>query len=457
MTIKTPAASLAGIGALLCAVATAAQAPLTLADAIREVRANSDETRIIGEKRAKLDAVKGELWAAALPQVSAYANVGRGATPFNPEIAKSLAAFLPADTTGGGGGDASFNTAATTYAYGIQVQQTLFSPSLGQSIVTAGKQIRAQDASNRRSLQELELQALDGFYNVVMAESRVKVINASIERQSKTVGFLEANFRRGAGARSTMLLTQASLKALEPERIRAERDADAARMAFNRLLGRSIDAPLVLDTASVLAAENGDITAQSAENAIENRPDVQAIALQKETLKGYARVYRMQYLPSLGVQGKWGILAYEPDEQLTDFENNLDWMVGVGLTWNLFDGLGNRAKARQYDSDVRSLAANERQARAFARIEIESARREAAAADTALSAAQQARDASAEALELISQDFRAGAGQVTDLLSAEEGLRSAESGLLAARYQKARAIAALRIAYGKDLTKETSK
>lgn len=438
-----------GLGILLLAAGLAsAQVPLTLADAIREVRANSDETKLIGEKRAKLDAVKGELWAAALPQVSAYANAGRGAQPFD------IGSLGFNDTTGG---STVLNPAQNRYSYGVEVRQTLFSPSLGQSIVTAGKQIRAQDAANRRSLQELELQALDGFYGVVMAEARVKVIRASLERQTKTVGFLESNFRRGAGARSTMLLTQASLKALEPERIRAERDAEAARMAFNRLLGRPIDAALALDTASALAAENGDLSATAMESAVENRPDVQAINLQKETLKGYARVYRMQYLPSLGAQGKWGILAYEPNEQLTDFDHNLEWQVGVGLTWNLFDGLGNRAKARQYDSDVRSLAANERQARAFARIEIESARREADAADTALSAATQARDASAEALELISQDFRAGAGQVTDLLSAEEGLRAAESGLLAARYQKARAHAALRIALGKDLTKETSK
>ena len=69
----------------------------------------------------------------------------------------------------------------------------------------------------------------------------------------------------------------------------------------------------------------------------------------------------------------------------------------------------------------------------------------------------QSRNASAEALDLISQDFRAGAGTVTDLLSAEEGLRAAETGLLAARYQKARAKAALRVAMGMNLTEGENK
>lgn len=451
MKRRLPAPSPGGLGILLfaAAVTAAAQEPLTLDDVIREVRANSDETRLISEKSRKLEAVKGELWAAALPNVSAYANAGRGAQPFD------LGSLGFDDSTGG---PTVLNPAQNRYTYGVEVRQTLLSPSLGQSIVTAGKQIRSQDAANRRALQELELQALDAFYAVVIAEARLTVLEASLERQARTSAFLEANFRRGAGSRSTMLLTRAALKALEPERIRAESEAEAARMSLNRLLGRPVDAPLALDTAATtLTAPPLDAPSADVGRALENRPDLEAMRLQKETLKGYARVYRLQYLPSVGVSGKWGILAYELDDQLTDFDRNLEWQVGIGLTWTLFDGLGNRAKARQYDSDVRALAANERQARAFARIEIESALREAAAADTAYEAARQARDASAEAVALIGSDFRAGAGNVTDLLSAEEGLRDAELGLLAARYQKTRALAALRIALGMDLSKENSK
>jgi outer membrane protein TolC len=473
MTSLIPASPFArGLGAfLILAGGAAAQAPLSLSDAMAEARRNGDESRLIAEKSARLDAQKRELWAGALPNVSAYANIGRGATPFNPSVGESfgqalgpLFANLPQNVqdslADAGGGDLSFNTAVTTYSYGVQVTQSIYSfGRLGNAFRTADKQIRSQDAANQRALQELDLRTLDAFHAVVIAEARLKVIAASLERQQKTVGFLESNFKRGAGSRSNVLLTSASLKSLEPERIRAERDADAARMAFNQLLGRPIRQPLVLDTNSVpdFSAPASDGGEAGVNGVLDRRPDLEALRYQKETTQGVARAYRMQYLPALGFQGKWGILAYEPDEQLTDFDNNLDWLVGVGLTWPLFDGMANSSKARQYDSDARTLALTERRARNYARIEIESARREADAADTAFSAARQARDASAEALDLIAQDFRAGAGQVTDLLSAEEGLRAAESGFLAARYQKARAQAALRVALGMDLIKGDSK
>ncbi|MCD6024083.1 MAG: outer rane efflux protein [Fibrobacteria bacterium] len=451
----TTALDIRGLGSLILAAgvlsAPLAQAPLTLAEALATVRKNSDETQLIRETSVKLDAQKSELWAAALPTVSAYANAGRGNSPFN------LGSFPPLGPDSVAMPSVYKGPAQNSFSYGVQAQQTLFSFALGRSIHTAGKLVRSQDAANRRSVQELELATLDAFYGVVIAEANLRVIEASLERQSKTAGFLESNFRRGAGSRSTLLLTQASLKGLQPQRIRAERDAEAARMAFNRLLGRSIEAELRLDTTSVVAIEQADVTGAALSAAVDHRPDLEALRLQREALQGYASVYRGQYLPSLGVQGKVGILAFEANEQLTDFDNNLEWQVGIGLTWPLFDGMGNSSKARQYDSDARSVAINERRARNSALIEIESAKREVAAADSGLSAAKQARDASAEALELISQDFRAGSGNVTDLLSAEEGLRGAESGLLAARYQKARAKAALRVALGMNLTEGENK
>jgi outer membrane protein TolC len=433
--------------------AAAAQTPLSLADAMASVRRNSEESRLIAEKSTRLDAQKTELYAGALPNISAYANAGRGHQPVNME-------GFPIDVPDTVSLPPVFGVTQNVFSYGVQATQPIYAfGRLGQAFRTANRQIGSQDAANRRARQELDLQTLDAYYAVVIAEARVRVISASLERQSKTVGFLESNFKRGAGSRSTMLLTSAALKALEPERIRAERDADATRMSLNRLMGRPVREPLVIDTATAMAEDTRAPVNTSAdlETVVDRRPDIEALRLQKETTKGMATAYRMQYLPSLGANGKIGILAYKLDDQLTDFDNNLEWSVGVGLTWPLFDGLANSSKARQYDSDARTLALNERRARAYAHIEIESARREADAADTAYSAASQSRDASAEALELISQDFRAGSGQVTDLLSAEEGLRAAESGLLAARYQKARAKAALRVAMGMNLTQGESK
>jgi outer membrane protein TolC len=226
-------------------------------------------------------------------------------------------------------------------------------------------------------------------------------------------------------------------------------------MALNRVLGRPLDAQTELDTSAHIALD--PITAlpdsQSLNEIIGQRPDVQALELNRQSLEGQARYLKMQYLPSLGAQGKVGVLAYKLN-QLGELEDNREWQVGIGLNWTIFDGLGMLAQARQVQSDARSLGLTARQARKMMRIEIESAWRDYQTADTSLIAARQAVEAAQAAQEMLTQDFRAGKGQLTDLLEADQMYREASFGYLAATHARIRSQAALRMALGKALINE---
>ncbi len=444
-------AGMLAFGILIALGTKASAGGLTLREAMRAATQNSEEARLLDEKDTRQHYVKREVWAGALPSVQGYANAGRGASPFDPN------AFFR-DTTGKA--PSVINFVQNRYSYGLEVTQSIYSfGRLGQAFKVAGFRDQALAAEKTRALQELQLRSLDAFYGAVTTAARLSTLEGSLKRQKETVAFLESNFRMGSGMRAGVMLAVASLKGLEPERLRAERDAEAARMACNRILGRPVGDALDLDTADIpdFSLPAGVSDSQWVEKAQADRPDLQSLSLQRDALRGMAKAVYMQYRPSFGFQGKAGILAYRVNEQLADFDKNLEWQVGVGLQWNLFDGLATASRAQQYASDARSLELNEKLVRQMARIEIETALREAAAADTAFQAAGQARDASAEAQKLMSEDFRAGKGQVTDLLAAEEGLRNAEFGVLAARYQRVRSRAALRVALGMDLIEEVGK
>jgi outer membrane protein len=481
---RQPAAS-AGLSAAIafaaCACLPAAAQPLTLEAAIREGLTKSEEVLILKEKENRFDAVRQQAWASAFPRISAYANAGRGASPFDLSslgfdaptrylsddsgyIVRNTAAggnaqaglHVPIDNSPQQGGPSVINMAQNRFSYGIQADQSIFSfGRLGQAIRTANIQDKADRSSRRRSSQQLQLQVLDAYFGAVTSRARLGTLESAVKRQRETVSFLESNFRMGAGQRSIVLLAVTSLKSLEPERIRAERDAEAARMSLNRILGRPLDAALDLDTATHLAMEPVRTLpdSQALQTLISERSDIQSMELQRQSLEGQARYLRMQYLPSLGAQAKVGVLAYKLN-QLDEVNDNREWSVGLGFNWPLFDGFALSSQAKQIQSDARSLGLTARQTRKLVQIEIESAFREYQAADTALAAAEQAVAAAKEAQALLSQDFRAGKGQLTDLLSAEEQLRNAEFGVLGARYQHVRSAAAMRLAMGKGLSTE---
>ncbi len=406
----------------------------------------SEEALILREKQRKFQALKKEAWSGGYPQVTANANVGRGASAVDPSV-------FP---IGGSGPRDVFNVEQNRFAWNVEVDQSVFSfGRLSQVIKVAGIQDNADAASRRRAYQQLQLQVLDAYYGVVNSRARLQTLEASMRRAQETQAFLESNFKMGSGLRSSVLRALTALKALEPERIRASRDAEAARMALNRVLGREVDAPLELDTAVHLdlppmgaAPDN-----QAIQAVLDDRPDLKSLELNRQSLQGQAKYLRMQYLPSLGAQGKYGITAFKV-AQLGDIEKNHEWQIGLGLRWPLFDGFSFSAKAQQMESDARSLGLTARQMRKLSQVEIESAYRDYQAADTAQAAAEQAVQAAQEAQAMLSEDFRAGKGQLTDLLDAEQSLREATLGVLNARYASVRSRAALRLALGKGLINE---
>jgi outer membrane protein len=443
-------------GALLLGARAHGQA-LTLEQAIREAAAHSEEALLLKEKATRFEALKQQAWSGGFPQVSAYANVGRGASPFDLS-SLGFDAGAGGDTAAAGRATPTVvNVAQTRMSYGVQADQSIFSfGRLSQAIRTAGVQQRANDSERRRSLQQLQLQVLDAYYGAVTAKARLGTFEASTRRANETVNFLQTNFKMGAAfRRSDVLRAVTYQKSLEPQRLQAERDAAAALMALNRVLGRPLNAATELDTSAHIALD--PVTAlpdsQALDEIIAQRPDVRALDLNRESLEGQAKYIKMQYLPNLGAQGKIGVLAYKLN-QLGEVEDNREWQVGIGLNWPLFDGFGKLAQARQLQSDARSLGLTARQMRKMMRIEIQNAWSDYRTADTSLAAAQQAVQAATAAQEMLNEDFRAGKGQLTDLLEAEQAFREASFGYLAANHARIRSQAALRLALGKALINE---
>lgn len=438
--------------------ATVAAPALSLPQALSEAAQRSEEALLLKEQETHVAARKREAWAEGLPRIMASANAGRGNQVMDPAMYSKLGSSgdtAASGKTAAGSADA-ISFSQTRYYYGIEAQQVLYSfGRLGTVVRAASTQEEAEALGRRRSMHELHLRTLDAYYGLVTARARLGTLEASVKRNSETVAFLESNWKMGSGMRANVLRAITALKSLEPERIRAERDAEAARMHLNRLLGRPIEAPVELDTATSLPMDPvaAEPDPEMVKSAVDARPDIRNLSLARRSHLGRARYLKMLYLPTLGATGKIGVVAYDVD-QLGEFSNNKEWQYGIGLTWNLYDGGTLNAQANQRYSEARQMRLSEQIARKMAQVEIESAYRDHRAADTALAAAEQAVQAAREAQAMLSEDFRAGKGQITDLLGTEEALRQAEFGVLNARYQKVRSQATLRLALGRGLINE---
>ncbi len=175
-----------------------------------------------------------------------------------------------------------------------------------------------------------------------------------------------------------------------------------------------------------------------------NRFDLRAFSLRLENADANVSLRRSDYLPTLGVAG-----TYRLDGQDGVFSpDNRSWNVGVGLTWNLFDGLTREAEvgkasaeretAREYYRGAEDTAAFE-VTRAF--LAVEEASRRVEIARAAVAAAE-------EGTRLVRARYENQLARIIDLLDAQTAQNAARAGLVRAENDLMQSRAQLEYASG---------
>jgi len=153
------------------------------------------------------------------------------------------------------------------------------------------------------------------------------------------------------------------------------------------------------------------------------RADLRASSLRVANAVRYVRLRQSGYLPEVGLAA-----AYQVDAEDSPFSSdNRSWKVGVGLTWNIFDGMRREA-------ELGKAAAELRRAQAYHRGMRDQAAFEAAQADLGVKEAtlrgEIARAALASAEEgvrLLKSRYENLLGRMVDLLDAQTALDDARA------------------------------
>jgi len=449
---------------------------LDLTEALKEATTQGPDAQILHNS---IDSVNGRVRSVesvAWPKISGYANAGVGQQP-NALEAPLASAFgglgqtlynldktegaLGGDTAGNMGPlnalySAINNNPYYNYSWGVQVEQALFTfGKVSTALRMARTQERITKASSLATRQNIQSNVVDLYFGAVLAQAKVQVLESSLASQQETETFLERNFANGSGAKAQVLLAKSKRISVQQDIISAKRDAQTARQAFNRTLGRPSDDTTPLDTSDLAQFEvEAPSRAEIVKNAQNQREDLKTLRESRALLEDLTFIDRAAYYPTIGLQGKFGFLVTSQDA--SDIKHGADWAsrdwsIGIGMTWNIFDGWSSSGDGDQTRAMAKTLSVREGDLVRGIEINSDSYLRDRDAADSALAAAVEGVAAAREARDLYHSDFAAGSGSLSDLLSAEDGLDNAEFGLLAARLARAKACIHLSLVQGKDL------
>ena len=328
------------------------------------------------------------------------------------------------------------------YITTFTLEQPLFVPRVYVGHRMARAEADAKGLDLTRTKEETVYRVLAAYLEVLTAKAYISVADRGLADAREHQRLAEVAEGAGTGLTADVLRAKVSVAAAEGGKVTAESRLELARRGLSLAMGEK-DAPPV----DVTGPPPGfpDVgTLEELQGAVAKRSDLRAVSMRVANAGNNEDLRKSEYLPSLGLLG-----AYQLDAEKNPFEvDNRSWKVGVGLKWNVFDGLrresgvsraaSERRKAEEFYRGERDQAAYQV---AHAYLGIREAERRAEIARAAVESAE-------EGMRLIRNRYENHIGRMIDVLDAQAALDRARAEAVKAENDVRRSRAGLMFAAG---------
>lgn len=333
-------------------VGAQAQMKLTLKEAVSLALSENPTIKVANLEIERFDYVKRATWGALLPQISVSGGYTRSI--IKSEISEGLS--FGADNTFAGIGDISI---------------PLFAPSVYRTLKMNQTELEAAVESARSSRIELVAEVKKSFYNILLAEQSLSVLNESKETIQLTVDDTELKFRNGLASEYDLITAQVQLSNLTPSIIQTKSSIKIAKLLLKMYLSIPEDVELGVD--GVLDDMRDDVLAGVGElnTDVSANTQLRMLDIQKDLLKHQLRLSNASRLPTLAAFGSVTYTGNDIDRgafgniggggggapalPTTNFYWQNPITVGLQLSVPIFSGLTKVNKARQIKNNMAQL------------------------------------------------------------------------------------------------------
>lgn len=324
---------------------------------------------------------------------------------------------------------------------GANLSQLIWDFGRTTNLVASSKlQERAQNASALATTEDIVLATDQAFYNALQAQAMLKVAMQNVQTRQTTD--LQVNQMAKNKLKSDLDLSFADVNLSQAKLLQldAQNNADATMAALDEILGldKQVTYELVENTSPVQSPPlSVDPLIQL---ALQQRPDLQALAYNQQAAVKYKNAQRDQLFPSISAAGSAGSVPIRTDQYYTT-----NWWGGIGVNMNIPIFNGFRYSAEAKEAAIRAQAASE-QSRQLRDQIVRDVRTSWLAANTAFQrmavTAEMLKQADL-ALNLAQTRYNLGLSSIVELSQAEFQQTDAAIGNANARYQYKLALATL--------------
>lgn len=412
------------VSLLLCSAPAPAQQRLTLAEATAAALAKSDLLRAEDARVAGAAGAVAEARGNLLPKITfeeRFLATDNPAYDFSMKINQGN--FTTADLQGAPG---TFNDpdAISDFQTSITLTQPLYSRRANLGVAMARTEAGAVNLERDRRREQVAHQVLQAWLGAQAAEAYLETAlraEADATEHLRLAGVAEA---AGTGLASDRLRAEVALAEARRMRLTVENDLEIARRGLGLAVGRE---------EALAPAESGpalpDPDLEPLVAGAGSRADLRALESRVSNAHRAVKLAGASRFPEFGLTGS--LQANDPDAPFG--MAGTSYMVGLGVTWRLFDGFRASAAEARAEAGAREaesyLAALTKEARFRVReawLRLKEAQAGIVIAEGALAAAE-------EGVRLVRVRYENGLAPMVALLDAQSALNRARSEAARAR------------------------
>ena len=299
----------------------------------------------------------------------------------------------------------------------------IFASRIGRSMVSIAEINRDQVSASQQAL------LIETYFGLRLGQ-RVLEVKEETYRSLKTHYDQALKLEeQGMINRAERLFAQVSMEESKRELETARKDLEVASQALKSLINMD-DSKNIRTTTSLFINENFPSAEYFKEMIPFSNYTVNQLKLQESIAQENLKIGRTGYLPNIALIGKQTLYANGVDKYLMPRT-----MIGVGFTWNIFDGLDREKRIRQARLTSQSLVIGKEKAVTDLQVGVDKLHTQMQNALDNVKALNSTLEMSNELVRIRLKSFQEGMATSSDVVDAEVMLSKVKTAFLLAYYQ----------------------
>ncbi len=368
-----------------------------------------------------------ELLGLAMPQISAsggindYFDIPTSLLPgefFGAPAGTYIPVKFGTQYSANGGVEASQLVADGRYFVGLQASKAL-------------KELTAK--STQRTKIETVTTVTKAYYNALIAEKRIELLNSNVDRISKLAHDSKVMFDNGFIEQLDLDRINITFTNLKTEQDKISKLVDLSKFLLMYQMGMDVNSKLALT--DTLKSMNFESVLSASFNP-QDRIEMKLLQSAESLYKLDIRSNRVAYFPSIYAFGTYSYQAQSTKFDL--FGSNQKWyptgIIGLKLSLPIFDGLQKARKIQVGNLNLQKNANDQINLNNALNLQFANAKTQLQNASVSLQSQEDNMRLAEKVYDATKSKYEQGVGSNTELLNAQSSLKEAQTNYLSALY-----------------------